>query len=98
MKGKSELPADKPEDGGLYNHGTEQGDTELYEIEQRNKFIVGEEIEIMKPDGTNVMTEVKEIYDEDGNYQESAPHPKQKLYINTGRKLDKYDILRRKEK
>ena len=52
----------------------------------------------MKPDGTNVMVKVKETYDEEGNYLESAPHPKQKLYINVGVKLDKYDILRRKEK
>lgn len=74
------------------------GDIVLYGTLQRNKFCVGEEIEIMKPDGTNVMVKVKEIYDEDGNYQESAPHPKQKLYINVGEKLDDFDILRRKEK
>lgn len=76
----------------------DDSDTVLYEIEQRNKFILGENIEVMKPDGTNVMVKVKEIYDEEGNYLESAPHPKQKLYINVGVKLDKYDILRRKEK
>lgn len=70
----------------------------LYEIEQRNKFIVGEQIELMKPDGTNVEVTVMEIFDEDGNKMESAPHPKQKLFINLGTKLDKYDILRRKEK
>ncbi|MDY6328839.1 MAG: U32 family peptidase [Lachnospiraceae bacterium] len=70
----------------------------LYEIEQRNKFTVGEQIELMKPDGTNVEVTVMEIFDEDGNKMESAPHPKQKLFINLGTKLDKYDILRRKEK
>lgn len=70
----------------------------LYEIEQRNKFTVGEQIELMKPDGTNVEVTVMEIFDEDGNKMESAPHPKQKLFINLETKLDKYDILRRKEK
>ena len=70
----------------------------LYEIEQRNKFTVGEQIELMKPDGTNVEVTVMEIFDADGNKMESAPHPKQKLFINLETKLDKYDILRRKEK
>ncbi|HIZ60365.1 MAG TPA: U32 family peptidase, partial [Candidatus Dorea faecipullorum] len=54
----------------------------LYRIEQRNKFSVGEQIEIMKPDGTNAEVKVKRILDEDGNEQESAPHPKQVLYVD----------------
>ena len=69
----------------------------LYRIEQRNKFSVGEQIEIMKPDGTNAEVMVKRILDEDGNEQESAPHPKQVLYVDLGEKADRYDILRRKE-
>ena len=68
-----------------------------YTIEQRNKFSVGEEIEVMKPDGRNIQVIVKSITDEKGNEMESAPHPKQKLYIDLGEKLEKYDILRRKE-
>lgn len=69
----------------------------LYRIEQRNKFSVGEQIEIMKPDGTNAEVKVKRILDEDGNEQESAPHPKQVLYVDLREKADQYDILRRKE-
>lgn len=68
-----------------------------YEIEQRNKFSVGETIEVMKPDGRNLQVKVLEIRDEEGNPMESAPHPKQKLFLNLGTELDKYDILRRKE-
>ena len=68
-----------------------------YEIEQRNKFSVGETIEVMKPDGRNLQVKVLEIRDEEGNPMESAPHPKQKLFLNLGTGLDKYDILRRKE-
>lgn len=67
----------------------------LYSVEQRNKFSVGETIEVMKPDGTNIECSVIEIKDDDGNTMESAPHPKQKLWINLGIKLDRYDILRR---
>ena len=68
-----------------------------YRIEQRNKFSVGEKIEVMKPNGDNLTVTVLEIFDEEGNAMESAPHPKQVLYINLGQTLDQYDILRRKE-
>lgn len=66
-------------------------------IEQRNKFSVGEEIEIMKPDGGNEKTVVRRIVDEDGCEQESAPHPKQVLYVELDQEVDVYDILRREE-
>ena len=75
----------------------EQNEEGLYRIEQRNKFSVGEEIEIMKPDGENLTVTVKRIVDEDGADMESAPQPKQVLYIDLGHPLEKYDILRRKE-
>lgn len=67
-------------------------------IEQRNKFSVGETIEVMKPDGTDIPVIVKRIQDQDGNEMESAPHPKQILYIDLGQPLAKFDILRRQEK
>lgn len=75
----------------------EQDDAGLYRIEQRNKFSVGEEIEVMKPNGENITVTVKRIVDEKGNDMESAPHPQQVLYIDLGQPLDMYDILRRKE-
>lgn len=69
----------------------------MYRIEQRNKFSVGERIEIMKPDGRNVEVTVRKIVDTEGNEQESAPHPKQALYVDLGHEADRYDILRRAE-
>ena len=69
----------------------------LYAIEQRNKFSVGETIEIMKPNGDNIEVVVKRIVNEDGEDMPSAPHPKQKLWIDLGQPLDQFDILRRKE-
>ncbi|HIT89987.1 MAG TPA: U32 family peptidase C-terminal domain-containing protein, partial [Candidatus Merdenecus merdavium] len=69
----------------------------LFQIEQRNKFSVGEIIEVMKPNGDNIHVEVKRIVDEEGNEMESAPHPKQKLFVDLGMEVDPYDILRRKE-
>ena len=67
------------------------------QITQRNKFSVGETIEIMKPDGQNVSVTVKGIYDEDGNPMESAPHAQQKLFVDLGTEIDVYDLLRRAE-
>ena len=69
----------------------------LCRIEQRNKFSVGETIEIMKPDGRNIKVQVKRILDEEGKEQESAPHPKQVLYVELEEAADRYDILRREE-
>ena len=69
----------------------------LYRIEQRNKFSVGETIEIMKPNGDNIKAKVLNIVNEEGGEQESAPHPKQVLYIDLGVPMEQYDILRRKE-
>lgn len=69
----------------------------LYGIEQRNKFSVGETIEVMKPNGENLEVCVRRIVNEDGADQASAPHPKQRLWIDLGAPLDTYDILRRKE-
>lgn len=79
---------------GIVGDNTEKG----CRIEQRNKFYVGEEIEVMKPGGENMTVIVKSIRDEEGNEMESAPHPKQVLYIDVGHDLAMYDILRRPEK
>ena len=75
----------------------EQNAQGLYHIEQRNKFSVGETIEVMRPNGNNILVTVKRITDERGVDMESAPHPKQQLYIDLGVKLEQYDVLRRKE-
>lgn len=75
----------------------EQNAQGLYHIEQRNKFSIGETIEVMRPNGDNILVTVKRITDERGVDMESAPHPKQQLYIDLGVKLEQYDVLRRKE-
>lgn len=68
-------------------------------IEQKNKFSTGETIEVMKPDGRNLLSRVLSICTEDGQEQESAPHPKQLLWIRLedGVDISPYDILRKKE-
>lgn len=79
---------------GIVNGINEKG---LYELEQRNKFSVGDEVEIMKPNGENLIVTVKQITDEEGNDMESCPHPKQKIFVDFGVKLEEYDLIRKKE-
>ncbi len=70
----------------------------LAQIEQRNKFSVGDVIEVMKPDGSNPLVTVRRILDEFGHEQPSCPHPKQKLWVELGgATLSRFDILRRAE-
>ncbi len=63
-------------------------------IEQRNKFSVGDVIEIMKPNGNNVETKVLAMYNAEGETIESCPHPKQVIYMHLSEQPDVYDILR----
>lgn len=63
-------------------------------IEQRNKFAVGDVIEIMKPNGENVETKVLGMYNEEGEAMDSCPHPKQVVYLQLDKLPDIYDILR----
>ncbi|MFI3213405.1 MAG: U32 family peptidase [Eubacteriales bacterium] len=66
-------------------------------IEQRNKFSVGDTIEIMKPDARNIETKVLAMYDEEGNSVESAPHPQQVIYLELTEQPEAYDLLRVKK-
>lgn len=79
---------------GYIEQVTEEG---WGQITQRNKFSVGETIEVMKPDGENLEVTVEGIFDEDKNPTDSAPHPQQLLYVKVDAPLAPYDLLRRKE-
>lgn len=72
-------------------------DDGLAEFEQKNKFTVGEEIEAMEFDGTNLLCKVEKIYNDKGEEMESAPHPKMRLYVKLDRPVSEGMILRRCE-
>ena len=63
-------------------------------IEQKNKFCVGDVIEIMKPDGRNIQVQVRSLTTQEGEAVESAPHPRQILWVDLGGEAQKYDLLR----
>ncbi len=66
-------------------------------LEQKNKFSVGETIEVMKPDGRNLQARVQGIYNEEGESQDSAPHARQIVYVQLDAETEPWDILRRRE-
>lgn len=76
---------------GLIQSVTEDG---YGVIEQRNKFCVGDEIQIMKPDGEDAMVQVKAMRDEWGNPMESCPHPQQKVEVQFSQLPQVMDLLR----
>lgn len=63
-------------------------------FEQKNKFCVGDAIEIMKPDGTDLTAKVLSIRNDDGEEQDSAPHPLQNLHVKLDQRVEEGDILR----
>ncbi len=79
---------------GIVQDVDEQGMVKIY---QRNKFSVGEDIEVMLPDGGNKVLKVLGMQDENRLSVDSAPHPKQEIWIDFGQKLEKGWLLRRKE-
>ena len=94
------------EESQIYDSNTYQSDAvylgTVYEtdrkgrarIEQRNKFCVSDVIEIMKPDGRNVACQVLQIQDDQGEKMESAPHPKQELWLTLSETAETGDLLR----
>lgn len=76
---------------GIVEGTDENGYTVLH---QKNKFSVGDVIEVMKPDGSNPEVRVEEILDAEGVPMESAPHPQQELHVKLQGIPDPCDILR----
>ena len=68
-------------------------------IEQKNKFSVGDEIEILKPNCESERVKVLGINDAlTGETQESCPHSKQKLIIHLSKTPEVYELLAVKAK
>ena len=65
-------------------------------LEQRNKFFVGDEVEVMRKNGDNILATVLEIKDEEGISMESCPHPKQRIYVKFSCPVEEFDLIRQK--
>ena len=63
-------------------------------FEQRNKFLVGDEIEVMKPDGRDIPVTVTGLTTEEGEAVDGAPHPKQMLWLEVKSAEPDFDGLK----
>lgn len=73
----------------------EDGDAfTLARFEQKNKFCVGDIIEIMKPDGRNVPVAVEAMYNGEGEAVESCPHARETMWVKLSETPAPYDLLR----
>ncbi|MGN8913438.1 peptidase U32 family protein [Anaerofustis butyriciformans] len=69
----------------------------MYEIEQRNKFFIGDELELVIPREKSITFKIKEMYNEKGEAVESTPHPKERLFIKTdGVELKEFELIRKR--
>ena len=71
---------------------TDQG--RLYGFIQRNKVSVGDAAEIISPNRIGRGFTVTELYSEDGEPIESAPHPAQKFFVRVPFEVSEGDIMR----
>lgn len=69
--------------------------TNIATIEQRNKFISGDEIEFLRAKGNVYSQIVNEMYDEYGNKISEAPHPQQIIKMKVNEKLEPFDMMRK---
>jgi putative protease len=71
--------------------------TGLAEVEQRNKMVLGDTIEVFGPGMDGFSQTLTELYDgESGAPLEAAPHPQQKLKIRMEHPVRPYCMLREK--
>jgi len=76
-------------------------DTGFAFIEQRNKFVQGDKVEVIRTNGDCFTQQIKLMYEMDkhGNYENeisSAPHPMQKIKLKVDHPVGQYDMLRKK--
>ena len=64
-------------------------------VEQRNNMKVGQEIEIFQPHLPGYRQLLQEMYDEEGERIQVAPHPQQIVKIRMEKPVEPYAILRR---
>ncbi len=71
-------------------------DSGLAVVMQRNKFGVGDEIEVVPSQGQAWKMVVEEMRNEDGALIDTAPHPQQIIQMKFPKPVKKYDMLRKK--
>ncbi len=71
-----------------------RGDIAL--ISQRNKFYVGDTLDVLPPSGIPFCVTALSLTDEEGNEVESAPHPMQRLLMKVDTEIPSGSVIRKK--
>lgn len=75
---------------------TECDDAGNARISQRNKFSVGDELEILRPKGGFLKIKADGMKNEEGEQISSAPHPTMTVMMNIGTYAEPYSMLRKR--
>lgn len=67
---------------------------ELYELEQRNRFSLGQRMELLSPHSLGESFALEYMENEDGERIKDALHPMQRVYVRSPLKLSEGDMLR----
>jgi len=71
-------------------------ETGIAKVEQRNRMIVGDEIEVVIPGKDYFIQTIEEMRNEEGESIRTAPHPQMIVYMPMKQEVVPYTILRRK--
>lgn len=70
-------------------------DTQMATVEQRSKFSLGDEMEVMPQNEPSYKIDLKQMWDDEGNEIQAAPHPKQKIKFKVDQAIVVPAILRK---
>ena len=94
-------PGQTTGNGGYIRHYNQVAVCEGYEngiatITQRNKFLVGDTLDVLPPSGISFEVVAKRLTNEYGEEVESAPHPMQKLFMEVDKEIPAGSVIRKK--
>lgn len=70
-------------------------ETNIATVEQRNRMFLGEEIEIFGPQAKHFSQKIEEMWDEEGNKIDVAPHPQQIIKIRLDNAVEQFYLIRK---
>lgn len=73
-------------------------ETAIATVEQRNKMVIGDEIEVIGPKRDMFAQKLEKMWNDEGEEIDSAPHPQQIVKIKMQKPVARFDILRRERK
>lgn len=94
-------PGQTTDNGGYIRHYNQVAVCEDYNdgvatITQRNKFLVGDTLDVLPPSGISFTVVCNKLTDEYGAEVESAPHAMQKLYMSVDKEIPAGSVIRKK--